>query len=141
MNDLPFLSITSEITDISHLASSDVDLNFPHNLNFKYYSPHDFHSDYDINECSSNNKTFSAINCNIRSLAANFDNFLQMLSDLNFSFSLIGLSETKIKLDKDPLSNTNIHGYYFVSQPSLSNAGGVAFYLKNNLDFTCRIIF
>ena len=138
MNDLPFLSVTSEITGISHLASSDVDLNFHFNLNFKYYSPHDFHSDYDIDECSSNNITFSTINCNIRSLAANFDNFLQMLSDLNFSFSLTGLSETKTKLDKDPLTTTNIHGYYFVSQPRLSNAGGVAFYLKNNLDFTIR---
>ena len=91
MNDLPFLSITSEITDISHLASSDVDLNFPLNLNFKYYSSHDFHSDYDISECSSNNKTFSAINCNIRNLAANFDKGSQVYLNNYLPISLLSI--------------------------------------------------
>jgi len=138
VNDLPFLSITSEITDIPHLADLDIDLNLPFDTNFRYYSPHDFHSDNNIKECSSNYKTFSALNCNIRSLSANYDNLVQMFVDLNVSFSLIGLSETKLKLDKDPLFNTNIDGYSFVSQPSLSNAGGVAFYIKDNLEFIIR---
>ena len=42
-------------------------------------------------------------------------------------FSVIGLSETKIKVNQDPLLNTEILGYDFVSQPTLSNAGGVGF--------------
>ena len=48
-------------------------------------------------------------------------------------FSVIGLSETKIKVNQDPLLNTQIPGYIFVSQPTLSNAGGVGFYIRNDL--------
>ena len=100
--DLPSLNISSPITNIRHLTNLDIDLNMPLDENFDYYSITDCNSDNDIIECSSNAKSFSALNCNIRSLAANNDNFLHMLSELNFSFSLIGLSETKLKVDKNP---------------------------------------
>ena len=60
-----------------------------------------------------------------------------MLSDMNHSFSIIGLSETKIKLRVDPYINTDLLGYCFLSQPSMFNAGGVGFY-KNNLSYTIR---
>ena len=32
--------------------------------------------------------------------------------------------------------NTDLPGYQFVSQPSISNAGGVGFYTQENLKFT-----
>ena len=48
----------------------------------------------------------------------------------------MGLSEIKFKVDKDIITNVNIPGYNFISQPSLSNAGGVGFYINNNLTFT-----
>jgi len=57
-----------------------------------------------------------------------------MLSDLNYSFSVIGLSETKIKVGMDSYLNTNLPGC-FLSQPSMSNAGGVGFYIKDNLSY------
>ena len=47
-------------------------------------------------------------------------------------FSVIGLSETKIKVNQDPSLNTEIPGYVFVSQPTLSNAEGVGFYIRND---------
>ena len=100
--ELPRLNISSPITNIPHLTNLDIDMNMPLDENFDYHSITDFNSDHDIIECSSNPKSFSALNCNIRSLAANNDNFLHMLSELNFSFSLIGLSETKLKVDKNP---------------------------------------
>ena len=37
------------------------------------------------------------MNCNIRSLQANYDSLVTMLSELYYPFSLIGLTETKIK--------------------------------------------
>ena len=61
-----------------------------------------------------------------------------MLSELYFPFSLIGLTEIKQKIDQPPISNTDLCGYQFLSQPSLSNAGGVAFYINNNLNFNIR---
>ena len=58
-----------------------------------------------------------------------------MLSELQFPFSVIGLSEIKLKVNKH-ITNVNIPGYDFISQPSLSIAGGVGFYIKNNLTFS-----
>ena len=45
---------------------------------------------------------------------------------------MIGLSETKIKVNQDPSLNTEIPGYVFVPQPTLSNAGGVGFCIRND---------
>ena len=131
----------SPVSNIPHLTDLDVDLNMPSDHNFNYYSPHDFHSNHDIIESSSNPQSFSALNCNIRNLAANYDNLLQMLSELDFSFSLIGLSETTLMVDKDYVANVNIYGYNFISEPSISNAGGVGFYIKNNFNYVIRSEF
>ena len=137
-NNLPFLNITSPVSNIPHLTNRDIDLHMPTDNNFGYYSMQDFNNRNDIIECKSNPKAFSALHCNIRSLSANFDCLLNMLHGLNLSFPLIGLSETKFLKDKDISSNVNIAGYDLISEPSLSNAGGVAFYIKNNYRYTIR---
>lgn len=49
---------------------------------------------------------------------------------------MIGLTETKIKAGQSPLTNTDLPGYSFISQPTYSNAGGVGFYVSNNLNYT-----
>ena len=110
----------------------------PTDHNFGYYTTHDFRNNNDIAECASNSKGFSTLHFNIRSLSANYDCFYHMLSELNLSFSIIGISETKIIKDREALSNVNIIGYDLVSEPTLSNAGGVAFYIKNNYNYTIR---
>jgi hypothetical protein len=56
----------------------------------------------------------------------------------------MGLAETKIRVDGDIINrmvvsfdiNVDIPGYEFISVPSLSNTGGVAFYIKNDLNFS-----
>ena len=103
---------------------------------FNYYSTHDFPSNHDIHKSSLDSRSFSAPHCNIRSLQGNYDNLAHMLSELQFSFSVIGLSETKFMTNKDILTNLDLPGYDFISQPSLSNAGGVGFYVKNNLTYS-----
>ena len=40
------------------------------------------------------NRSFSILHINIRSLNRNFENFKQMLSDLNYDFGMICISET-----------------------------------------------
>ena len=57
--------------------------------------------------------SFSTIHCNIRSLNANFDNLRTMLSNIDFSFNIIGLTETKIKFGQDILLNHVLDGYEF----------------------------
>ena len=93
-NSLPSLSITSP-SNIPHPTDLDADLNVPLDNNFCFYSTHDFHSNYDIIECLLSGQSFSLINCNIRGLSANFDKLSNMLSELYFPFSLIGLTEIK----------------------------------------------
>ena len=61
-----------------------------------------------------------------------------MLSELGCTFSLIALSETKMKYGESLITNTDIPGYTFISQPSLSNAGGVGLFVKNDLKYTIR---
>jgi len=81
------------------------------------------------------------LHSNIRSLNAHFDNFIELLSELNHKFSLIGLSETKIKsstVNISPTDSFNIPGYNFLSQPTLSNAGGVGIFIDQNLSYYLR---
>lgn len=81
---------------------------------------------------------FSALHCNVRSLAANHDNFLPLISELSYKFPLIGLSETKIQIDQELISNINIPGYTFISEGNHLNAGGVAFYINDNLKYVIK---
>jgi hypothetical protein len=43
---------------------------------------------------------------------------------------LIGLAETKIRVDGVPLKNVDIPGYEFISVQNLSNAGGVLLFTQ-----------
>ena len=63
---------------------------------------------------------------------------MNLLNTLKHTFSVIGLSEIKYKIDQDSIINISIPGYRFVSQHSLSNAGGVGFYIHENIKFNIR---
>ena len=60
-----------------------------------------------------------------------------LLSDLQNSFDVIGLSETKVKSNCDLTSNIAIEGYDFVSKPTLTNAD-VGFFIKEGIQFHIR---
>ena len=104
-----------DISNIDHLTNSDIDIDMPSDLNFNYFTTHDFHANEDIINCLPSN-SLSFLNCNIRSLQANFDNLVNMLSELYFPISVLGVTETKLKNDQDALLNINIIGYNFLSQ-------------------------
>ena len=129
LDHLPKLEITESSSKIPFLLNANVDQNIPLNLNFKYYSVHDFHSDHEINNFISSD-TFSMLHCNTRSISANFD-------ALNHSFSVIGLSETKLKVDKEILSNLS-HFFLIRACPMLE---GLDFILEtisiSFLEMTC----
>jgi hypothetical protein len=72
--------------DLSHL---DPDLNIPLQSNFQYYSTQDFHNDNLIRNCTTSANSFSVLHSNIRSLAANTNNFKEMLCELDHNFSVI----------------------------------------------------
>ena len=55
-----------------------------------------------------------------------------------FNLLLLAFSETKIKSNCDLTSNIAIEGYDFVSKPTLTNAGGVGFFIKGGIQFHIR---
>ena len=84
----------------------DPDRNFHSNkIRSKYYSPLSFAQFIESKQLQSK---ISFLHTNIRSLKKNFEEFQHhVLSELNFSFSVIGVSETRI-CDRECSSNTRI---------------------------------
>ena len=97
------------------MSNIDPDLNLPSKVNFEYYNCHDFHSSSEIQ--TSCKKSFSILNCNIRSLQANYDKLCQMQNELKYNFSNKSLSETWLNTSNNHLTNTELPGYVFISQP------------------------
>jgi len=63
---------------------------------------------------------------------------MQLLIDLKHSFNIISLSETWINRHNEPISNFDLPGYSFYSQPSTQRAGGVGLFIKNDMKFSVR---
>ena len=126
LEDLPVLQTTPNIGNIPHLSNSDPESNTPSKVNFNY----------EISSCS--NKAFSLLNCNIRSIQANFDNLMQLLNDLNYPFHIISLLETWLNRSNEQISNLDLLGYSFLSQPTAQRAGRVGMYINNGIEYSVR---
>ena len=116
------------VNSVDYDNNYDPDANLPNKTNFIYYSLNEFNDDNNISLCSSQNH-FSAFHCNVRSLNANFDKLTDLLHQLTLSFSLIGITETKLRNSVQNLLNINIPGYKFISKPSLSYSPAYSYYL------------
>ena len=72
---------------------------YNHRIHSRYYSPYSFYKFKSKLPCraSDSDSSFSLLRNNIRSLKRNLENFqVHVLDELNFEFSIIGVSETKI---------------------------------------------
>ena len=61
---------------------------------------------------------------------------MHLLDELNYSFSVIGVSETKISTVDSVNFDTSIPGYKFEYVPTPLSSGGVGMYVKDNLNYT-----
>ena len=86
------LSQNSESNDHDHDMGFNENYNAYHSLkpDFKYYETHDFHS---LKEKMADN-SFSLLHTNICSLQYNGDNLQNLVSNLQFRFDIIALTET-----------------------------------------------
>ena len=75
-----------------------------------------------------------ALRVNIRSLQKNFDDFYHLLTELNTLPNLICLSETRLK-DTLNLRLVNLARHNIVTKNSKTNAGGVAMYVSETLEY------
>ena len=113
----------------------DPDRNFHSNkIRSKYYFPHSFAQFIESKQLQSE---ISFLHTNIRSLKKNLEEFQHhVLSELNFRFTVIGVSETRI-CDRECSSNfvPELPGYYFESVPTPLSAGGVGLFIDQNCKY------
>ncbi len=87
------------------LFDIDPDIQYFNEINQCYGVSDYFLEDTFVKKCSAlsvHTKCFSIIHMNIRSMSKNLDAFVHYLSNLNYQFSIIGLSETWLK-------DSNVH--------------------------------
>ena len=80
--------------------------------------------------------SFSILHLNIASLQGHINDLKDLLSLLFHRFSVIGITETRIKEGNEPLINIDINGYTFKGVGTKSLCGGVGLYIRNDLDFS-----
>lgn len=96
------------------------------NLNCKYYTDDQFKE-----LITNSQKGLSIIHFNCRSLNANFSNLETYLSELNYYFDIIGISETS---SNPPLYELKGYDVYHVDRKH-KRSGGVAIYITSNIRY------
>ena len=82
-------------------------------------------------------KVLSFFHMNVCSLNKNFDDFNILLSDLNVSFDILAITETRIK--KDSSSPINLQLRYSIEHtPTKSSASGTLLYISKRRSYQLR---
>ena len=151
-NSLPKNSLTTrkQLDNLPSLYDCDLfSLNLNTNLNVdpdqnilnnqvrcKYYSPISFYKEkVSLNNLSSTECSFSIFHNNNKSLRKNVENLqTHILEELEYSFSVIGLTETRITSDTELNFNYHLLGYVFEYVPTPLASGGIGMYIRNDLN-------
>ena len=158
---LPFYGVYSDDVFIDHCTSerylnkltslydldvfnlnieTDADINPDRNamsnhIKCKYYSPESF-TKIEKDPHGSSDSRFSFFHNNVCRLRRNLEHLqTQILDELDFSFSVIGITETRIKQNNFNDFNYNITGYSFEFVPTPLAAGGVGMYINNRFNY------
>ena len=104
------------------------------NIRCRYYSPNSFQKiKSDLEILSRLDRNFSVFHNNVRSLRKNLENLqTHVLDELDFSFSIIGITETRITNANLDTFNYDIPGYSFEFVPTPLAAGGVGMYIRDD---------
>ena len=100
----------------------------------KYYTI-DEHNNKKFNSI----KHFSLLHLNIHSLEFHIEELRTALKLINIKFDFICITETKVNVNKEPISDLNIEGYQDpVGMPTEAQKGGVCIYTKVGIDWKPR---
>jgi len=121
-------------------ATKNIDQNFQFDrIRLNYYSPNSFRNlkTNKLSSCNSNN-SLAIFHNNVRSLNLNLEKLeTHLLDELDYSFDIIGITETKITNANLLLkSNLNIPGYNFEYIPTPLASGGVGMYINKSLNYS-----
>ena len=97
----------------------------------EYYTPNEF-SQVKLN------KSNLFIHLNISSLSYHIDELNLFLSQIKHKPKIIAISESKIRKNKEPLSNINITGYEYEYTSTEAEKGGTLIYISKDLKYKIR---
>ena len=84
---------------------------------------------------SSNRKGTNLFHMNISSLSYNFDQLHTPRSEINISFDVIGITDTRLKKQTPRTTNIDINGYNLEHTPREVSCGWTLLYVKNKLNY------
>ena len=105
-----------------------------HNCN--YYLEDDFERKISNFKCIE--ERFSLIHMNIRSIPKNLEYFSRFLKSLNYTFTVIGISETWLKETNANCFDCDGYQHEYLCRPSGRRGGGVSLFVKENIDYIRR---
>ena len=132
ISSLPPYEVLSKLLKLPSLNDFDMDENLVNAINSKYC---DFS---ELRNTDNSKRSFSLFHFNLRSLSKHIDELQMLLRSTNIPFNIIRVSETKEQVDGGFLTNVNLNGNDFYSQPSKTSAGGVGIYIKSSLNYVIR---
>ena len=101
-------------------------------LSSKYFEPEEF------TPLLKNKESISFFQLNISSLPFHFEELSTLLSTYKLPFDLFGITESRLRINKVPLTQVQLPDYYFESTPIESSKGGTAIYIKKTLHYKLR---
>ena len=75
---------------------------------------------------------------NISSLPYHFDKLSELPNDLTIKFKIIGITESRLRSEKFPLSDINLPNYEVEHMSGKANKGGALLYMSNELHYKVR---
>ena len=97
------------------------------------YTPENF---YKINTDQNSDNLF--IHMNISSISYHVDNLTPLINNCKIKPRVIGLSESRLRKNRQSLSNTNLENYVYESTPTESFEGGTMLYFNKQLNYRLR---
>ena len=78
------------------------------------------------------------LHLNISSLSYHFSELQTLLLSTKVNFDIIGISESRIKQNKNPIRNINFQNYNIEHCTTGATNGGVLLYIKDNISYKWR---
>ena len=99
----------------------------------KYYEPDEI--PFLLSGMSPN---ISFFHLNISSLTFHFEELIVLMAENKLNFDFLGISETRLKLNRNSLNPISMPGYNIEHTPTESSNGGTLLYIKQGINYKLR---
>ena len=99
-------------------------------LSSKYYEPNEMTALF-----KNTNKHFSFFHLNISSLPFHFEELLTLITEHNLNFDFLRISESRLKLNQNPLTSVQLPGHNIEYIPTECSYGGTLPHVKKGINY------